>query len=366
MEKQTALYSIHKKNKGKMVPFAGYSMPVQFSGIIDEVKRVRSTVGLFDVSHMGEIEITGAGRKEFVDHITTNNVMNISPDGVQYTMMLYPDGGIVDDLLIYNLPDKMLLVVNASNTVKDFEWILKNKRDDIELKNNTDNVTQIAVQGPDAQKVLSNLTDFNLDSLGFYHYSFIDINSRNMLVSRTGYTGEDGFELYFNNKHAEEIWNSLMDAGSEFDIEPIGLGARDTLRMEMKYMLYGNDIDKDTTPLEAGLKWAVKLSHGDFIGRDALIEQKEKGLSRRLCCFEMLERGIPRHEYSIFTDTEEAGFVTSGNYSPSIDKYIGLGYVNVPYHKPGNNIYIDIRGSKLKALIVKPPFYKEGTVNPKK
>ncbi len=362
MEKRTAFYDKHVENNGKMVPFAGYIMPIQYkNGIVKEVKRVRETVGVFDVSHMGEIIVKGEKRKEFVNYITTNNVFNLKENQVQYSTMLYENGGIVDDLLVYNLKDRLLLVVNASNTQKDYEWIMKNKWDDIEIENISESISQLAVQGPVAQKVIEKLTDYDLDSIGFYYATETEVAGVQMILSRTGYTGEDGFELYFDNKYADKVWDSIFEAGKEFNIEPIGLGARDTLRMEMRYMLYGNDITSETTPLEAGLAWAVKLDKGDFIGRDVLIKQKEEGLKRRLCTFEMLERGIPRYEYKIFVNNEEMGFVTSGTFSPSIEKYIGLGYVKVPYNKSGNELLIDVRGKKLKALVVKPPFYKNAT-----
>ncbi len=361
MDKKTALYDAHIEKGGKMVPFAGYIMPVQFQGIVHEVKRVRSTAGVFDVSHMGEINVTGERRKEFVNHITTNNVMDLKPNQVQYSMMLYENGGIVDDLLVYNLKDRILLVVNASNTDKDFEWIMNNKWDDVEIENISSSISQIALQGPKSNDIMKELTDYDLDSIPFYHAAETDVCGINAVLSRTGYTGEDGFEIYMPNEHAMNIYKKMMNAGAEYDIEPIGLGARDTLRLEMRYMLYGNDITKDTTPLEAGLSWAVKMTKDEFIGRDVLIKQKEDGLTKRLCAFEMLERGIPRHDYRIFIDNEDMGFVTSGNASPSLDKYIGLGYVKVPYNKVGNEIYIQIRDKMVKALTVKPPFYKNGS-----
>lgn len=361
MNKKTALYDSHVEMSGKMVPFAGYIMPVQFKGVVSEVKRVRSTVGVFDVSHMGEIIVKGERRREFVNHITTNNVMNLEENQVQYAMMLYPDGGIVDDLLVYNLKDRILLVVNASNVKKDFEWVMENKWDDVDVENISDSISQLAVQGPVAQDVVSELTDYDLDSIPFYYAAETDVCNVPVVISRTGYTGEDGFEIYMPNGKALEIYNEVMKAGSKHDIEPIGLGARDTLRLEMRYMLYGNDITKETTPLEAGLSWAVKMTKKDFIGRDALINQKEQGLKRRLCAFEMIDRGIPRHEYEIYREDKKVGIVTSGNSSPSTGKFIGLGYVEVPYNKSGNEIVIKIRDKMLKALVIKPPFYKNGS-----
>lgn len=360
MLKKTSFYQFHLKNNGKIVPFAGYQMPVQFKGVIDEIKKVRTTVGVFDVSHMGEIMVKGEKRKEFVDYITTNSVLSLQPNQVQYSTMLYENGGIVDDLLVYNLKNEIMLVVNASNTQKDFEWIMKNRWKDVVVENISDNISQLAIQGPVAEKVVAKLTDYPLSDLPFYYSAETKVCSIDMVISRTGYTGEDGFELYFYNENAEKIWNEVFKAGEEFGIEPIGLAARDTLRLEMRYMLYGNDIDENTTPLEAGIGWCVKMDKGDFIGKEALIKQKTEGLKRKLVSFEMIDKAIPRHGYKIFVEGKEVGTVTSGNYSPSVEKYIGLGYVETPFTKIGQEIDIDIRGMK-KALIVKSPFYKNGT-----
>lgn len=361
MDKRTPLYDEHVNMGGKMVPFAGYMMPVQFNGVVSEVNRVRSTVGVFDVSHMGEIIVKGDRRKEFVNYITTNDVMDLEPEQVQYTMMLYPDGGIVDDLLVYNLSDRILLVVNASNAQKDFQWVEKNRWDDVNVENVSNSISQLAVQGPMAQKVISKITDYDLDSIPFYYACETDLCNIPVILSRTGYTGEDGFEIYMPNENALHIYEKVMEAGKEFEIEPIGLGARDTLRLEMRYMLYGNDITKETTPLEAGLSWAVKMTKDDFIGRNALIKQKEEGLKKRLCAFEMMDRGIPRHGYEIYREDKKVGTVTSGNASPSTGKFIGLGYVDVPYNKSGNELMIKIREKMQKAIVIKPPFYKNGS-----
>jgi len=358
--KKTSFYQFHIKNNGKIVPFAGFQMPVQFKGVIDEIKKVRKTVGVFDVSHMGEIIVKGERRKKFVDYITTNSVLSLQPNQVQYSTMLYENGGIVDDLLVYNLKNEIMLVVNASNTEKDFEWIMKNRWKDVVVENISDNISQLAIQGPVAERVVGKLTDYPLSDMPFYYSAETKVCGIDMVISRTGYTGEDGFELYFYNENAEKVWNEVFKAGEEFGIEPIGLAARDTLRLEMRYMLYGNDIDQNTTPVEAGIGWCVKMDKGDFIGKEALIKQKTEGLKRKLVSFEMIDKGIPRHNYKIFVEGKEVGTVTSGNYSPSVEKYIGLGYVETPFTKIGQEIDIDIRGMK-KALIVKPPFYKNGT-----
>jgi len=362
MSKKTELYDEHVEHGGKMIEFAGFLMPIQYrNGIFSEVKRVRQTVGLFDVSHMGEIEIKGKDALRFINYITINDAFQLEEYQVQYSAMCYENGGIVDDLLVYRLPDSYLLVVNASNTNKDFEWVNKNKKGDVEILNITDSITQLAVQGPVAEKVVQKLMDIDLSIMEFYRATESRISGIDSLLSRTGYTGEDGFEMYIKNENAKKLWNNIFDVGKEFNIEPIGLGARDLLRLEMKYCLYGNDIDKSTTPLEAGLSWITKLNKENFIGRDSLITQKEKGTKRMLVCFEMKEKGIPRHNYEIVKDGNRIGFVTSGNYSPSVNKFIGLGYIKKPFHKSGTEIEIDIRGEKKDAVVVKPPFYKNAT-----
>lgn len=362
MAKKTAIYDEHLKYGGKMVEYAGFLMPIQYGkGIFSEVRRVRETVGVFDVSHMGEVEVSGREALDFVNYITVNDASQLEEYQVQYSAMCYEDGGIVDDLLVYRLPERYLLVVNASNTGKDFAWITKQKRGAITLKNASDEVTQIAVQGPDAKKVVQKITDFDLGGMEFYWSNEIPIAGTRALVSRTGYTGEDGFEIYCKNEDGVKVWREILGAGEAFSIEPVGLGARDLLRLEMKYCLYGNDIDKTTTPLEAGLSWITKLNKEDFIGKEALLKQKEAGVTQRLVCFVMKERGMPRPHYKIFKGEDEVGMVTSGNFSPSVDKYIGMGYLQKPFHKSGTEIEIDIRGNRKAAVVVKPPFYKHAS-----
>lgn len=362
MPKKTAIYDEHVKFGAKIVEFAGFLMPIQYkNGIFSEVKRVRETVGLFDVSHMGEVEIRGKDALEFINYITINDASKLEQFQVQYSAMCYEDGGIVDDLLVYKLPDKYILIVNASNTDKDFDWILKNKRGEVEINNISDTITQLAIQGPDAEKVVQKLTDVDLSVMEFYWATVTKVSAIDCILSRTGYTGEDGFEIYVKNESGRKLWNDILNAGGEFKIEPVGLGARDLLRLEMKYCLYGNDIDKLTTPLEAGLSWITKLDKENFIGKVALLKQKEEGIKRRLICFEMIEKGIPRHSYEIIKDGKNIGFVTSGNFSPSVNKFIGLGYVEKHFHKSGNEISIDIRGTQKKAVVVKPPFYKKAS-----
>ncbi len=362
MSKKTAIYDEHIKLGAKIVEFAGFLMPIQYKdGIFSEVKRVRQTVGLFDVSHMGEVVIKGKNALAFINYITINDASQLDEYQVQYSAMCYEDGAIVDDLLVYRLPDRYLFVVNASNTDKDFEWILKNKAGEVEISNISDSITQLAVQGPVAEKVVQKLTDYELSNMEFYWSTETKVSGVDSILSRTGYTGEDGFEMYAKYKGGLKLWNDILNAGEEFDIEPVGLGARDLLRLEMKYCLYGNDINKSTTPLEAGLSWITKLDKENFIGKEALLKQKEEGIKRRLVCFEMVEKGMPRHHYEILKDGKKIGFVTSGNFSPSVNKFIGLGYIDVPFHKSGTDILVDIRGEKKEAVVVKPPFYKNAS-----
>ncbi len=354
--KQTALHDVHVKLGAKMVEFAGFHMPVQYHSIREEHLRVRQTVGVFDVSHMGEIEITGTKALEMVQKVTINDAAALQVGQAQYSAMCYPDGGIVDDLLVYRFADKFLLVVNAANKDKDYQWIVENKIDGCEVTDISDRITQLAVQGKKAEPTLQKLTDVNLAEIKFYWFTEGELAGVPMIISRTGYTGEPGFELYFANEHAEKVWNAVMEAGKEFDIEPIGLGARDTLRLEKKMCLYGNDIDETTNPLEAGLGWITKLDKGDFIGRDVLKKVKEQGVTRRLVAFVLDESGFPRHGYKIFKDGQEVGVVTSGTVSPVLDKGIGMGYVKKEHSKIGMQIEIAIRKKMVPATIIKPPF----------
>jgi aminomethyltransferase len=360
MLKKTPFYEFHVKNHGKIVEFAGYYMPVQFQGIIPEHEAVRTSVGVFDVSHMGEIEVRGKDRVKFVDHLTTNDVSKLEPNQVHYTTMLYKDGGIVDDLLVYNLNDRILLVVNAANTEKDYQWIVENKKFDVEIENISDRIGQLAVQGPHAQAVMQKLVDWNLDALPFYWARETTLKNIPVLLSRTGYTGEDGFEIYAQRVYAEQIWEMIFSAGDEFGIQPIGLGARDTLRFEMRYCLYGQDIDKTTNPLESGLGWVVKLDKEDFIGKDSLVQIKEQGLTRRLVGFETVAKGIPRPHHEIHADNKKVGSVTSGTFSPSLKKGIGLGYVAIPCNKVGTRLTV-MGGSEIDVEVIKGPFWKKGS-----
>ncbi len=355
--KKTALYDTHVRLGAKMVPFAGYAMPVQYRGIREEHRRVRETVGVFDVSHMGEIIISGPRALEMTERLTINNVAGLANGQAQYTAMCYPDGGIVDDLLVYRrADDRFLLVVNAANKDKDYAWMLKNKMEGCAIEDVSDGYTQLAVQGKKAEATLQKLTREDLSAIPFYWFREGTLAGADMIISRTGYTGEPGFELYFDNKHAARVWEAVFEAGAEFDIEPIGLGARDSLRLEKKMCLYGNDIDETTHPLEAGLGWITKLDKGDFIGRDALLRIKGEGLKRRLVAFTLDAPGFPRHGYAIYKEEERIGHVTSGTVSPIIEKGIGLGYVKKEFSRIGTAIEIEIRKKRVAATIIKPPF----------
>lgn len=358
--KNTALTEVHIKEGAKMVPFAGYNMPVQYSGINAEHETVRTGVGVFDVSHMGEFIIKGDHALDLIQQVTSNDASKLYDGKVQYSCLPNLDGGIVDDLLVYRIDEKTyMLVVNASNIEKDWEWISKFNIMGAEMKNISDRTSLLAIQGPKAAAALQSLTEIDLASMEYYTFkkgTFAGID--NVLVSATGYTGAGGFEIYFDNANAEQIWNAVFEAGKPFGIKPIGLGARDTLRLEMGFCLYGNDIDDTTSPLEAGLGWVTKFSK-EFNNSAALQQQKADGLKRKLVGFEMIDRGIPRHDYEIVdADGNKIGRVTSGTQSPSLQKAIGMGYVDNAYAKEGTEIYISIRDNKVKAQVVKPPFIK--------
>jgi len=359
--KKTPFYDIHVKNHAKIVEFASYLMPVQFRGIMEEHRKVRSSVGLFDITHMGEFEVWGKDRERFIQKMTTNDVSKLAPYQVQYSCMCYDHGGIVDDLLVYRLPDHFFLVVNGACVEKDFKWLRDHLTGEVELKNISDETCLLAIQGPKAENVLRKLTDYNLSDLKYYWSAWGKINGVEMLFSRTGYTGEDGFELYFSPPFAENMWNAIMEAAREFDVEPIGLGARDSLRLEMKYMLYGNDIDQTTNPLEAGLGWIVKLDKGDFKGYQPILKLRQEGMKRKLIAFELKDKAFPRQHYQIQKDGKEIGEVTSGTFSPSLNKGIGLGYVPIEYSEIGTQLDIIIREKPQKGIVVKPPFYKNFT-----
>ncbi len=360
--KYTKLNSVHKNLNAKLVEFAGFEMPVYYSSIIEEHLAVRNSVGIFDVSHMGEIFIKGDDALKFVQKITINDASKLKYGKAQYSAMCYENGGIVDDLLVYRLNDGFMLVVNASNKDKDFEWMKKNISEErVELYDKSDDYTLIAVQGPKSAETLKRLVDFDIFELKYYSFVEGKILDIPALISRTGYTGELGYEIYFEGDEnlATKIWNSILDEGRKFDIKCCGLGARDSLRLEMGYCLYGNDIDENTNPIEAGLSWILKFDKGNFIGRDSLQKIKQEGVKRELKGFELLEKGIPRHGNQIFFDGKKIGFVTSGTLSPSLNKPIGLGYFAVNSLKDDSVFEIDNRGRRLKAKLTKIPFLQK-------
>ena len=358
--KTTPFTEKHISLGASMHEFAGYNMPIQYTGIIDEHMTVCQGVGVFDVSHMGEFWVKGPKALEFLQQVTSNNVALLTPGKVQYTCFPNEDGGIVDDLLVYHYEEeKYLLVVNAANIDKDWNWCVSHNSVGAELENASDRMAQLAVQGPKATAALQKLTSIDLSAIPYYNFTHGEFAGLpDVIISNTGYTGAGGFELYFYPEDAMKIWDAVFEAGAEFDIKPIGLGARDTLRLEMGFCLYGNDLDDTTSPLEAGLGWITKFVEGkNFTNRAALEKQKAEGVARKLIGFEMIDRGIPRHGYTLLTpDGEPMGVVTSGTMSPTRKIGIGLGYVKPEYSKVGTEIAIDMRGRKLKAVVVKPPF----------
>jgi aminomethyltransferase len=359
--KNTALTQKHISLGAKMVPFAGYNMPVSYTGLNEEHLTVRNAVGVFDVSHMGEFILKGEKAVDLIQRVTSNDAAALSDGKVQYSCLPNGKGGIVDDLLVYRIDAKTyMLVVNASNIEKDWSWITKHNDMGVEMHDISDKTSLLAVQGPKAVNALQKLTDIDLSDMPYYTFKKGKFNGiENVLISNTGYTGAGGFEIYFENEHAEKMWDAIFKAGEEFGIKPVGLGARDTLRLEMGFCLYGNDIDDTTSPIEAGLGWITKFNK-DFVNKNELLEQKEKGVSKKLVGFEMIDRGIPRHDYEIAdAEGKTIGKVTSGTQSPSLQKGIGMGYVPSQYSKPDSEIFIKIRDKALKAKVVKLPFLKK-------
>lgn len=360
--KQTPFTEIHKALGAKMHEFAGYDMPIEYTGIIDEHKTVCHTVGVFDVSHMGEFWVKGPKALPFLQKTTTNDVSTLSVGKAQYTCFTNENGGIIDDLLVYRMEEeKYMLVVNASNVEKDWNWCKQHNTEDAILENASNHTAQLAIQGPKAIDVLQKLTDCDLSAIPYYSVQTIELAGvKEVIISNTGYTGAGGFEIYFFPAVGIQLWEAIFKAGEEFGIKPIGLGARDTLRLEMGFCLYGNDLNETITPLEAGLGWITKFSEGkDFVGRSVLEAQKKEGVSRKLCGFVLQERGIPRHGYQIVNETGDTiGEVSSGTMSPTGKQGIGLGYVESSYAKVDTPIYIKIRDKKVPARVVKPPFRK--------
>ena len=358
--KNTALTHVHEALGAKMVPFAGYNMPVQYEGVNAEHETVRNGVGVFDVSHMGEFFLKGENALALIQKITTNDASKLVPGKAQYTCMPNNDGGIVDDLIIYMVSEtEYMLVVNASNIEKDWNWISKHNDLNVEMENRSEDWSLLAIQGPKAAEAMQSLTSVDLSAIKFYTFEITDFaDIPNVVVSATGYTGSGGFEVYVKNEDVEQLWNKVFEAGANWGIKPIGLAARDTLRLEMGYCLYGNDIDDTTSPIEAGLGWITKFTK-DFVNAEAIKQQKEEGITRKLVAFEMTEKGIPRKDYEI-VDSEGTiiGNVTSGTMSPSLGIGIGLGYVTIDNSKIDSEIKIQIRKKQVAAKVVKLPFYK--------
>lgn len=376
MLKRTALFEEHQRLGGRLIDFGGWELPVQYSGVMDEHLTCRSSAGLFDVSHMGEVHVEGPGAESFLNYLVSNNVSNISIGQAQYTLMCNPQGGVVDDLIIYRrAKDKFLVVVNAGNTHKDYVWmekVLDEFKQNYLIKNSTSaplihmthesaSYTQIAIQGPRAAEILQTMTQTPLATIKTYWFAegFV-LEKIPAILARTGYTGEDGFEIYVSWDRGPEVWRALIDAGKPFGMKPCGLGARDTLRLEMKYPLYGHELGEDTNPLEAGLGWVVKLDKGDFVGRGPIAKSKELGLKRDLVGLKLLDRGIPRQSYSVLTSDghTKIGELTSGTQSPSLKQAIGIAYVDKPHGKIGNQVKVEIRGTSVNAEIIPTPFYK--------
>jgi len=350
---------VHKALGARLIPFGGWEMPVEYSGIAKEHTAVRVAAGLFDVSHMGEFEIRGPEALDLIQHLTTNDATKLADGQVQYSAMAYPHGGVVDDVLVYrHNAEHWMVVVNAANIGKDLEWMNSHNRLDASIENISDEMTLLALQGPKAIEILQPLTDVRLDQLRYYHFKQGKVLNVDAIVSRTGYTGEDGFELYFSPENSELVWKEILNAGTQLGLLPAGLGARNTLRLEARLLLYGNDIDGTTSLLEAGLGWIVKFNKGEFIGHEALLKQKQEGIRRRLIGFEMLGRDIARDHYPVFIHNKEVGHVTSGSPSITLNKNIGLAYMPTENASIGTTFTIGIRNKFPEARVIRTPFYK--------
>ena len=359
--KNTALSNVHESLGAKMVPFAGYNMPVQYEGVTAEHETVRNGVGVFDVSHMGEFLLEGPNALALIQKVTSNDASVLTDGRAQYSCLPNENGGIVDDLIVYRFNDeKYLLVVNASNIEKDWNWISSHNTMEASMKNLSDYYSLLAIQGPKAVEAMQSLTTVDLAAIKYYHFEVATFAGiENVIISATGYTGSGGFEIYCKNSEVEQVWNKVFEAGASFGIKPIGLAARDTLRLEMGFCLYGNDINDTTSPLEAGLGWITKFTK-EFTNSENLKKQKEAGVTKKLVGFELIERGIPRHDYEIVdANGNNIGIVTSGTMAPSLGKGIGMGYVKSEFATEGTEIYIQIRNNRVKSKVVKMPFYKK-------
>jgi aminomethyltransferase len=359
--KRTPLYECHVEAGARIVPFAGFEMPVQYVGVLDEHRAVRTSVGLFDVSHMGEIEAVGRRALDFVQYVTCNDASKLTPGRAQYSGLMTPRGTFVDDLLVHKFSDeRYFMVVNASNTDKDYAYLCAQAAgfDGVDVHNRSDDYAQLAVQGPRALEVLQGLTSAKLAEIKYYRFVEATVDGVPAIIARTGYTGEDGFEVYVAPEHGPRVWRKLLQEGKDFGIMPVGLGARDTLRFEACMALYGNDIDDTTTPLEAGLDWIVKFEKEGFLGREALVRQRSAGIKRKLVGFEMKGRGIARHGYPIWSGGAVVGNVTSGTHAPTLGKALGMGYVPVELSGPGSKFDVEIREQKVAAEVVETPFYR--------
>ena len=362
--RRTPLYDEHVRLRAKMVAFAGYEMPVQYpTRSTAEHRAVRATAGLFDVSHMGEFLLRGPRAVDLIQRLSVNDAARLAEGQGQYSVMCRADGGVIDDLLIYRFADRWMLVVNAANREKDWEWLNAHSEGmDVALEDRSDEMALLALQGPRARRILASLADLDVEAIGYYRFAEGRIAGREGVVAGTGYTGEDGFELYLEAEDAVTVWRALLDAGAGEGLAPAGLGARDSLRLEMGYALYGNDLDEEHTPLEAGLGWLTKLGKGDFIGRDSLVSQRERGLARRLVGLVLRERGFPRPGYEVLEEGRPVGTVTSGTVSPSLGVGIALGWVPARLADPGTELAVSLRGTPAAAEVVRPPFYTGGSI----
>lgn len=361
---KTPLHAEHLALGGKMVPFAGFEMPVQYpTGITEEHRAVREAAGLFDVSHMGEFVVSGPDAEALIQRITVNDVSRIEVGQAQYSAMTLESGGIIDDLIVYRFPDRYMLVVNASNRAKDWAWVQNHARGlDVDVRDRSDEFALLALQGPRAREILRPLASVDVDTIGYYRFAEGQVAGVDAVISGTGYTGEDGFELYIASADAPGLWAALLAAGGEAGLIPAGLGARDSLRLEVGYALYGNDLDEEHTPLECALGWITKLDKGDFVGRAALAEQKEVGVERRLVGLRLTARGFPRPGYPVVVGGRQVGVVTSGTMSPSLGEGIAMASVEADHAAPGSEVAVEIRGREVPAVVQRPPFYTQGSI----